>query len=58
MIALSSAEIVSRVETCTVGVFKAQSVEIWVPWKVVPLWFWVSNHKREMFVLLYLVLYV
>jgi hypothetical protein len=29
-----------------------------VPQDVVPLWFGASNHKREMLVLLYFVLYV
>jgi hypothetical protein len=33
-------------------------VGIWVPWKVVPLWLWVSNHKREIFDPLCLILYV
>ena len=34
------------------------SVEIWVPWKVVPLWLWVSDHKREIFDPLCFTLYV
>jgi hypothetical protein len=35
-----------------------QSVEICVPREVVPLWLWVSNHKREIFDPLCLILYV
>jgi hypothetical protein len=29
-----------------------------VPWEVVPLWLWVSNHKREIFDPLCLILYL
>jgi hypothetical protein len=35
-----------------------QVLSFGVPREVVPLWFGASNHKREMLVLLYFVLYV